>query len=269
MSAHCRTGRTASGSSPKSATCCVASRRSSSTSSSRRTQSSRVSFPRRIATTREAEEEYRRLVGDALASGRLETLRLLRTTAHADRLTDADADAWCSALNDLRLVLGERLGVTEELEERGIDLEHPNAVGLSIYGWLTWLQSEVIDASRRIPTTRRLGGGANGRSSARLGQTWRASLSSPYQPSRCLAAALGLPPASTPDRPSGADQREHLVPLRCHLGLGQCLEVEPQKRLGVRRPDVEVPVVEVDREPVEMRDPRRLRRRSAPSAPGA
>ena len=103
-------------------------------------------FPPAYRDDPRAEEEYRRLVGDSLASGRLETLRLLRTTAHADRLTDADADAWCSALNDLRLVLGERLGVTEELDERGIDLEHPNAVGLSIYGWLTWLQSEVIDA---------------------------------------------------------------------------------------------------------------------------
>jgi hypothetical protein len=103
-------------------------------------------FPPAYRDDPEAETEYRRLAGETLAEGRLETLRLLRTTAHSDRLTQSEADAWCSALNALRLVLGEQLDVTEELGEHGIDLDHPNAVELSIYAWLTWLQSEVIDA---------------------------------------------------------------------------------------------------------------------------
>jgi hypothetical protein len=103
-------------------------------------------FPPAYRDDPQAEEEYRRLLGDSLAAGRLETLRLLRTTARSDRLSQAEADAWCSALNDLRLVFGEQLDVTEELAERGIDPDHPNAVALSIYGWLTWLQSEVVEA---------------------------------------------------------------------------------------------------------------------------
>ena len=49
-------------------------------------------------------------------------------------------------MNDLRLVLGERLGVAQDLYENGMDLDDPHAVELSIYGWLTWLQGTVVDA---------------------------------------------------------------------------------------------------------------------------
>ena len=59
-------------------------------------------------------------------------------------------------LNDLRLVLGARLGVTDELYERGIDLDDPRAVELSVYGWLTWLQAGLVDAlASRIPRSGR------------------------------------------------------------------------------------------------------------------
>src|SRR3954469_3230444 len=51
---------------------------------------------------------------------------------------------------------------------------------------------------------------------------------------------------------SAADQTEDLVAAALHLLVGVRLEVEPQERLGVRRPDVEVPVGEVDRQAVEV-----------------
>ena len=51
------------------------------------------------------------------------------------------------------------------------------------------------------------------------------------------------------------DQGEQLVALGLHVRLGdQALEAEAQQRLGVRQPDVEVPVVVVDRQAVELRD---------------
>jgi Domain of unknown function (DUF2017) len=100
-----------------------------------------------------AEREYRRLVRHSLVSGRLEALHALRTSAGAETLSHDDAEAWCAALNDLRLVLGERLGVTEELYERELDPGDPDAVELSLYGWLTWLQASVVDAlASRLPT---------------------------------------------------------------------------------------------------------------------
>jgi hypothetical protein len=70
----------------------------------------------------------------------------VRETHAAERLDAQQADAWCTALNDLRLVLGERVGVTEDLYEQEIDYNDPRAPELAIYGWLTWLQASVIDA---------------------------------------------------------------------------------------------------------------------------
>ncbi len=103
-------------------------------------------FPSAYREDPQAEREYRRLVRQTLVSGRLEALQLLRRSAGAGRLSPDDAEAWCTALNDLRLVLGERLGVTEELYDRGIAPDHPDALQLSVYGWLTWLQASLIDA---------------------------------------------------------------------------------------------------------------------------
>ena len=53
---------------------------------------------------------------------------------------------------------------------------------------------------------------------------------------------------------SALDQGDELVATGDHLRRGQRLEVEAEERLGVRRPHVEVPAVEVDRDAVEVRD---------------
>ena len=69
---------------------------------------------------------------------------------------------------------------------------------------------------------------------------------------------------------SRPDQAQDLVPLRLHvLARDQRLEVEPQQRLGVRGPHVEVPVGVVDRDAVEPADLAvgMRPRRSPPSSP--
>ncbi len=43
-------------------------------------------------------------------------------------------------------MLGERLGVTEDLYTDGIDPGDPRAPELALYGWLTWLQGELVEA---------------------------------------------------------------------------------------------------------------------------
>jgi len=52
-------------------------------------------------------------------------------------------DAWLGTLNDLRLVLGTRLEVTEQtvLDVPGDD---PQAQALLVYGWLGWLQESLL-----------------------------------------------------------------------------------------------------------------------------
>jgi hypothetical protein len=48
--------------------------------------------------------------------------------------------AWLSALNDVRLVFATRIGVDEDFDHES---EEPGAM---IYGWLTWLQGDLLDA---------------------------------------------------------------------------------------------------------------------------
>src|SRR5436190_14016193 len=73
------------------------------------------------------ETEYRRLMGDELLGGRRRALQLLEETADHDRLSAEEAQAWLTALNDLRLVLGTRLDVREETLLHGLDPSDPRA----------------------------------------------------------------------------------------------------------------------------------------------
>src|SRR3712207_3736216 len=56
-------------------------------------------------------------------------------------------------------------------------------------------------------------------------------------------------------RPSSAEDAEHLVPLPLHQPRIERLEVEAEKGLGVRRAEVQVPVLGGDLQPVDVRDP--------------
>jgi hypothetical protein len=103
-------------------------------------------FPSAYRDDAEASAEYDALVRPSLVSGRLRALDTVIETADASKLAFDHVESWCGALNDVRLVLGERLGVTEELYETGIDRRDPRAPELALYGWLTWLQGEFVEA---------------------------------------------------------------------------------------------------------------------------
>jgi hypothetical protein len=94
----------------------------------------------------EANAAYDELVRDELLHGRLEALRLLEETVDAERLDEEQLNAWIGALNDFRLVLGTRLGVTEEIYASPVSPRDPRAPELALYGYLTWLQEEAIQA---------------------------------------------------------------------------------------------------------------------------
>lgn len=95
----------------------------------------------------ELEREYRDLTRSQLLSGRAQAVETLRRTVDREVLSDAEADAWLRALNDLRLVLGTRLDVTEDLDWNEIDEHHPEAWQYGVYGYLSWLQEELVAAS--------------------------------------------------------------------------------------------------------------------------
>jgi hypothetical protein len=98
---------------------------------------------------RESEEQYRSLVGDQLLSGRAKALSTMRETLEQHTLDPDEADAWLRALNDLRLVLGTRLDVSEEIDWEAVDLQDPRGRELAVYGYLSWLQEQLVEALGR------------------------------------------------------------------------------------------------------------------------
>ncbi len=61
------------------------------------------------------------------------------------KLSLEHADAWLSAINDVRLALGTTLGVTEDMPDELPD-DDPRAPHLGVYHWLTWMQESLISA---------------------------------------------------------------------------------------------------------------------------
>lgn len=94
----------------------------------------------------ERDAEYQGLVRDQLVDGRARALSTLEQTLDRETLTDDEADAWLRVLNDLRLILGTRLDVTEETMLAGIDPNDPSAHGFAVYAYLSWLQEQLVAA---------------------------------------------------------------------------------------------------------------------------
>lgn len=65
------------------------------------------------------------------------------TDAGEVRLTEEQAGAWLSALNDVRLALGTALDVTEDMPDEPHP-DDPRAPHLGVYHWLTWVQESLV-----------------------------------------------------------------------------------------------------------------------------
>lgn len=91
-------------------------------------------------------DEYRRLMTDDLRDRHRISLETLASGATSNRIDTEELHAWMTALNQLRLVLGTRLEVTEDLDPRDIDANHPNANAFALYSYLSWLQEQAVEA---------------------------------------------------------------------------------------------------------------------------
>ena len=103
-------------------------------------------FPTAYTEDEERDAEYQRLMHDDILGHRLGCLAVVEATLDADRLAEEQLVAWMGALNDLRLVLGTRLDVSEETDVLDPDPADPDAPAIAVYGWLGWLLEHVIDA---------------------------------------------------------------------------------------------------------------------------
>jgi hypothetical protein len=106
-------------------------------------------FPPAYAEDEQAEAEYRQLMRADLLQEHRDALTVLEQTADRDQLSAKEVDAWLAALNALRLVVGTRLDVTEDLYESEVD---PEDAELGVYLYLTWLQELLVEAAAaRLP----------------------------------------------------------------------------------------------------------------------
>jgi hypothetical protein len=72
-------------------------------------------------------------------------LGMLKESGSEIALSDSQAEAWLAAVNDVRLVLGSRLEVTEDPPER-LPRGHSRAGELTLYHWLTFCQDSLVGA---------------------------------------------------------------------------------------------------------------------------
>jgi hypothetical protein len=101
-------------------------------------------FPPAYREEEKAEADYQSLMHDELLEHHRQALAVMEETIDADRLDEDQVVSWLSALNELRLVLGTNLEVTEGLEP--VSPSDPRAPGLALYGYLSWLQEQVVEA---------------------------------------------------------------------------------------------------------------------------
>jgi hypothetical protein len=100
----------------------------------------------------EASGEFRRYTERSLRSEKVAAARTVLATLPARggrvRLSEPEAQAWLKALNDVRLALGTRLGVTDEFDDQvaGLRPDDPRSAAVGIYQWLAFLQESLVNA---------------------------------------------------------------------------------------------------------------------------
>jgi hypothetical protein len=108
--------------------------------------STRRLFPPAYVDDPEREEEYRRLMADDLLRRRQGALDIVEETIDADHLDEEQLTAWMGAINDLRLVLGTRLDVSEDMDIDSLADDDPLTPAFALYGYLGWLQEQIVAA---------------------------------------------------------------------------------------------------------------------------
>jgi hypothetical protein len=101
-------------------------------------------FPPAYPDDPERDAGYQVLTRDELLEHRLAALDTVESSLDGDELDEEGMTAWMGTLNSLRLVLGTRLDVDEDLPT--LDSADPLAPAYAVYEYLGWLLSQVVDA---------------------------------------------------------------------------------------------------------------------------
>ena len=103
-------------------------------------------FPDGYSDDEHASADFRRFTEQDLRAQKVSALTNVRGTLAGwngkASIDTSQAQDWLKALNDLRLVLGTRLEITDE-SETDFEADEP---GIHLYNYLTYLQGTLIDA---------------------------------------------------------------------------------------------------------------------------
>jgi Domain of unknown function (DUF2017) len=100
----------------------------------------------------EASAEFRRYTEETLRSGKVASARVvlasLPEAGGEVRLSEPECQQWLRALNDVRLALSVRLGITDEDEDltESLAVDDPRSAYLWVYQWLAYLQDSLLEA---------------------------------------------------------------------------------------------------------------------------
>jgi len=101
-------------------------------------------YPTAYADDAERDAEFKALMSDDLLAGRLHSADVLEESAEATELDDEQLMGWIAAVNDLRLVLGTRLDVSEDENPE----DRAGEPGYAVYHYLGWLLEHLMDCAR-------------------------------------------------------------------------------------------------------------------------
>jgi Domain of unknown function (DUF2017) len=100
----------------------------------------------------EAAAEFRRYTEETLRSGKVASAQIVLASLPPGggevRLSEPECQQWLRALNDVRLALSVRLGITDEDDDltEHFEVDDPRSAYVWVYQWLAYLQDSLLDA---------------------------------------------------------------------------------------------------------------------------
>ena len=101
-------------------------------------------YPPAFLEDEEASTAFGELTHGDLERQRNDSADLMASSIDSSTLTEEELSAWLAVINDTRLVLGSRLGLTEETKRE--DLEGDARAAFMLYRYLTDLTMQIVKA---------------------------------------------------------------------------------------------------------------------------
>jgi hypothetical protein len=90
--------------------------------------------------------EFETNLGGSPRNGKIAALDTVERTVEASELSEEELLVWMGTVNDVRLLLGTRIDITEESTERDYPEGDTNHDAFQVYAYLTWLEDRMLRA---------------------------------------------------------------------------------------------------------------------------